>query len=363
MRSYGWIFLLILGLTVAVGLRFVSMVRESREHPRIGDGEHPSTYGFDLTDLAIPQSQLTAAGLPKDGLSALLHPVVYSSGKATSFGGRDKYLVPTDLVIGVWVDGVTRAYPLQILNWHEVVNDTLAGVPIMVSYSPLAGAATAYDRRVKAGPGTESDETKAAGGYEVPREFGLSGLFWNGHHLFYDRQDTPGRESLWSPLLGRPVAGPAVKSGDSLETLAAALVPWQLWYAHHPETTVMGRDEMQLQRYKRKPYVAYFGNDELRFPATPLPNRLERRWKTPMVIPILGDEGKSNPTALSVPHLISREAEDTHELNVDGRRVGFVSAKEPAAAMILDPESGRPLPARHAFWFAWYATHPGGRVR
>ena len=83
--------------------------------------------------------------------------------------------------------GEKRAYPILILNWHEIVNDVVGGVPVTVSYCPLCGTGTAFHRSFSG----------------VNTTFGVSGLLYNSDLLLYDR----GSESLWSQILGQAVSG------------------------------------------------------------------------------------------------------------------------------------------------------------
>ena len=87
----------------------------------------PVLVGFNLDNAIVAQSEILSGGPPKDGIPALLQPSFLPAEKAT-------YLRESDQVIGVALDGAARAYPINILNWHEAVNDTLAGQPIVVTF-------------------------------------------------------------------------------------------------------------------------------------------------------------------------------------------------------------------------------------
>jgi hypothetical protein len=98
-------------------------------------------------------------------------------------------------VFGVAIGGQARAYPLRIVNWHEMVNDTIAGVPVSLAYCTLCGAAILFDAR--------------APGRDTPFTFGSSGLLYRSNKLMYDRQTG----SLWNQFTGRPVLGALTLSG------------------------------------------------------------------------------------------------------------------------------------------------------
>jgi hypothetical protein len=214
-------------------------------------GGPPRDDGFDLATLSVPRELVVASSLPRDGLVPLVQPLLLTPARVDSLNRaiRGKYLTPDDRVIGVVHAGVARAYPVRVLDWHEVALDTLGGVPVVVCWHALSGAAVVLDRR-------HAGEVLT---------FGVSGLLYNSHHLLYDR----GSESLWAPLLARAVAGPA--TGDTLAILPHVLTRWDTWCAAHPGTTVPDPAESLRASYERSPYGNYEGADILRFPVAPLP--------------------------------------------------------------------------------------------
>jgi hypothetical protein len=226
--------------------------RISGRPPVVGDGHDPATYGFDLGDNQVPGAALVASGRPRDGIQVLDHPRVLTRAEVEA---RRKYLVPGDLVLGVEVAGEARAYPLRIMQWHEIANDELGGVPIAVTYAPLADAAAVFDRRRDG---------------RVLR-FGHSGLLLNSTLLMYDRGRGGDPTSLWSQVLGRAVTGPA--AGEELRRLPCAVVPWRQWLAGHPATTVLGGEPTYRKPYRRAPYSTYREREVLRFPISPRPDR------------------------------------------------------------------------------------------
>ena len=117
--------------------------RERRRPP--GDGQDPATYGFDLTTCLVSRELVVAGQRHRDLIGSLDDP----TGAKVDGLGRDSgggYLVPTDRVIGVSIAGESRAYPLMLLKLHELVNDTLGGVPILVTYSLLCDSVVVFDR-------------------------------------------------------------------------------------------------------------------------------------------------------------------------------------------------------------------------
>jgi hypothetical protein len=210
----------------------------------IGDGEHVETYGYNLATTLVPRSQLMASGMPKDGLAAMVEPNVFTPAEAAAYSKRirksheGKFLVDKDRVIGVERNGEYRAYPLRIITWHEVINDTLGGEPILVTYNPLCDSTVVFDREV---------------GGQV-REFGLSGLVYNSNLLMYDRQEDPNAESLWCQLQFRAVAGPAAARGLTLDVQPAVVTHWAAWRDAHPRDHSRGarlRPVQTLQAHLR----------------------------------------------------------------------------------------------------------------
>ena len=254
LRGAWWVVVAVVVFFVLVAVVQIGAVLHSRDRDVIGDGKNPASYGFDLTTLTVSPDVLAAA-MTKDQLDPLVITRRLTAAQVDSLNGaeRGKYLVPEDRVIGVKVGGVARAYPIRVLDWHEVVNDTIGGVPVAICWHPLSGAAVVLDRRHG----------------DAVLELGVSGLVWNSHHVLYDRQPDAAGESLWVPLLARAVAGPAV--GDELTVIPSALVPWSQWKLASPATTVPYPDYDMRAAYKRDPYGAYCSSDLLRFPVEELP--------------------------------------------------------------------------------------------
>ena len=231
-RAGGLVLLLGVLLTlVAMGRVLWPVLTRPKSH-MIGDGTRPQSYGFDLSNLLVSRETLRGGGMPRDGVPVLDEPPRIGVAQVDSLAhqGVAKYLVSSDLVIGVTRGGASSCYPLLALQWHEVVNDTLGGAPIAVVYNPLCDAALVLDRARPDGP---------------PRRFGASGLVWNSNLLLYDRDaESP---SLWSALQARAIAGPAAARAESLQVLPSVVLPWKEWRALHPETRVMARkDELVL---------------------------------------------------------------------------------------------------------------------
>jgi hypothetical protein len=212
----------------------------------------PAFHRFLRPDLPheIRVEEIVWGGVRVDGIPPLDDPKLIAADAAT-------YLNPDDRVFGVAIGGEARAYPLRIVNWHEMVNDTVGGAPVSLAYCTLCGAGILYDGRVP--------------GRSAPFRFASSGLLYRSNKLMYDRQT----DSLWDQFTGRPVMGALTGSGIALKPLPIVLAPWSEWRRRHPETLVLALDTGFSRDYN--PGVAYrdyFASTKLWFPASVADGRL-----------------------------------------------------------------------------------------
>jgi hypothetical protein len=155
---------------------------------------------------------------------------------------------PSDQVIGVELNGEARAYPRRIIDWHEMVNDTIGGIPVSLAYCTLCGSAILYDGRYG----------------ERVFSFGTSGLLYRSNKLMYDRST----RSLWEQYTGEPAWGPLVGSGIQLQTLPVVHTSWQEWLSLHPETRVLDINTGFRRDYgPGVAYNRYWASPDLIFPA------------------------------------------------------------------------------------------------
>jgi hypothetical protein len=272
---------------------------------------------------------------------------------------RGKLVVSNDRVAGVVVNGEARAYPLSILNAHEVVNDVVGGVPIAITFSPLTDSLVAFDRRID---GTE-------------RTFHVSGLLLNSNLVMYDRpagasggaaEGAATATSLWSQLGMRAIAGPEAARGTRLVPLPDVnIASWQMWLAAWPDTTVALGTPAMASRYKELSYARYCLTPRVDFPvdglvdAAPEPQTataaLEaavagapRTRKTAVIEVREGGER----AAFSLAELAARAAgADRVTVNVGGRDIELRVQSAPLAAMARGAD-GRPVVAVPMLWFA-----------
>lgn len=329
-RDGRWVLVLVAAGVVLPGLWWAQRMRHSGL-PRLGDGKNPATYGFPLENASVDLTTLVGAGFPRDGIPALDQPGSVSPAEVTSLGRR--FLLPGDPVIGISVAGETKAYPLRLLAFHEVINDTVGGQPLLVVHQPLCGFSAVFSR---------ASAMEAA-------TFAVSGLVWNSCGLIY-RKDRP-EEGLYLPLLGKAITGPAAKRGEKFEPVLFTLTSWSRWLSAHPETTLVRPDMEHLPQYKRDPYSSYLGSDLLRFPVSPLlpaaaplglKSQLLVLWpfQDPVVLPMetFGQRG------------IAR-------LRLRGVSLQLTTLAPHALAELVTLEGENP-PMIYAFAFAWFAANP-----
>lgn len=338
-RSGGWVLLLavLAGLGTAAYLALPGLLSE-QDDQRLGDGRNPESYGFDLGNLTVPSELLVGSGLSRDGLLALEEPATWPPSRVDAWNeeNRGKYLVDEDPVIGVVSGGEARAYPLRVLNWHEIANDTLGGRPIAVTYNPLSASAVVFDRRIA----------------EEVVTFGHSGLLYNSNLVLYDRQPEPQESTLWSQLLAEGIAGP--RAGESLQVLPASVCRWGTWLEAYPDTTVLAPEPRWMKKYKRHPYSSYFGSDALRFPAEPLPAD-DRPLKSRVLALHHGGE-----TRIVELERRAQSGRQTFETTVGGVVVRLGLEYPPATYRIeAPPQQETGVSTFYGFRFAWHAVHGG----
>ena len=184
--------------------------------------------------------------VPPDAIPALEDPAFEPAAEVA-------WLAPVEPVLALEINGDARAYPLRIMTWHELVNGTVGGVPVTVSYCPLCNSAVAYDRRVG----------------ERILDFGTSGALLNSSLVMYDRQT----ESLWSHYTGQAVVGHL--TGAQLDLIPVQTVSFERFLSSHPDGQVLDLDTGHSRRYGQNPYEFYDSNNRPFLFRGPLDDRLE----------------------------------------------------------------------------------------
>jgi hypothetical protein len=279
-----------------------------------------SSNGFDLTQRAIPLEEFRRGGPPKDGIPAILTPTFIEAHETN-------FLRPRDRILGILRGDEAKAYPIKILNWHEVVNDTVNGKPLVITYCPLCGTGIGFQRQLK----------------EKTYTFGVSGLLYQSDMLMYDHQT----ESLWSQLAMKAVSGPL--TGTVLSHVFLEHTTWEAWRQAHPTTKVLSLHTGYHRDYHRDPYLGYAGRTDLMFPVNQ-ENALHhpKEW-------IVGVEVDGVAKAYPFVELDKTSGQIRDRLN--GSTI-FIEFDSQARSAIVTDHEHQLIPSVMAYWFAWYAFHP-----
>lgn len=281
--------------------------------------------GFDLESLRIPKNEILHGGPPKDGIRSIDRPVFESVLDAED-------IKLNDMVLGIFYQGIAKAYPLLILDRHEIVNDSLSITPVVISYCPLCRSGMAFHRKING----------------RVYSFGVSGLLYNSDVLMYDRET----ESLWSQIMMTSVAG--LLSGMNLELIPMELVSWAEWKDRYPNTLVLSSKTGFGWDYSKPVYGFYESSDDLMFPVSNKSKRFKNKDK------VLGINYNGITKAYPFPILKSyggRMVED----DLNGEKV-FVFYDPESDSGVIKKADGQLLPATTMYWFAWFAFHPKTKV-
>ncbi|NAY90764.1 DUF3179 domain-containing protein [Muricauda sp. JGD-17] len=280
--------------------------------------------GFELNNAIVPIDQILYGGPLKDGIPALDDPK-FEKGKETALGFERE-------VLGIAINNVAKAYPLSILNYHEVVNDYFGDKGIVVTYCPLCGSGVAF-------------KTKIAG---ENLSFGVSGLLYNSDVLLYDRQT----HSLWSQLMSKAISGQYV--GRTMETVPVFHGTWGTWLKKHPNTLVLSKQTGFQRDYSTTPYLGYEQSKSIYFPVSHADSSYHPKEKI-LGVSINGVH-KAYPFS-ELKKVNSPELRDT----IRGEPISILFDIESNSAELiyngkLDHQSVT------LFWFAWIAFHPNTAV-
>lgn len=276
---------------------------------------------------SIPLNEILSGGPPKDGIPSIDNPKFLSPEKA------DGFITDESIGLGVLLQGEARFYPYQVLVWHEIVNDSIQGNPILVTYCPLCATGITFDRRID--------------GEEV--EFGVSGRLWQSNLLMYNRADKEENESLWSQVLGEAVLGEF--TGVRLLVIPSDTVRWGDWKQKHPDTAVLSRDTGAIRSYGSDPYGDYYTDNTVSFGAIFSDDRLHPKEY------VLGIELNGSYKAYVAKDLSEGKTTDTfagETITIEKSDIGEVR--------MFVGVSQDPLPHVGGFWFSWVAVHPASAL-
>ena len=353
--------------------------------PTLLPEERPPTgatveFSTDFSKHSVPYTDILSGGPPKDAIPAIDDPQHVPIGEA------DEWLKPREPVVLVEQNGQARAYPLQILMWHEIANDSLGDVPVAVTFCPLCNTAIAYDRRLD----------------DRVLSFGTTGRLRFSNLVMYDRQT----ESWWQQATGEAIAGE--HTGRELTLIPAPIVSWASFKETYPSGDVLSRDTGHTRSYGINPYSGYDDVERSPFlydgPQTPgqLPAMArvitidtdEESVAYPYTVleeqPVINDQVGDTPivvfwepgTASALDNRLIAEGRDvgaasTFDRTLDDQLLSF----EQDGDRIVDRETGsewtflgqavagplegkqlQPVVHINHFWFSWAAFRPETRV-
>lgn len=294
--------------------------------------------------------------LPPNAIPAITNP---------SFDDDVPWLPGGARVIGLSSGGEDRAYPLAILNWHEIVDDVFGGVPVAVTFCPLCGTGIVFERTVAS---------------EV-LVLKVSGKLYKNDLVMYDTAT----ESLWSQLVGEGILG--VYHGARLRLVTSATMAWDEWRALHPETKLLDRPRDAsgdfLRNYDANPYSGYDRSDDVYFPRGNIDPYGVLDPKELVLGVFLGKEARAYPESVvteervvndvlgGTPLLVTYASGVMKAWDRGNRtfRVAGETAVEDEEGRVYDAISGQgsvdslaEVPAVAAYWFAWYDFYPSTTI-
>ena len=278
---------------------------------------------FKLDRLTVPKSAIYHGGPPRDGIPSIDSPTFIAASKNT-------FLDPDELVLGINFKGVQRAFPIKILNYHEIVNMLIGNHSVSVTWCPLCGSGIAFINPTR------------------NTQFGVSGLLYKSDMLMYDRETN----SLWSQILGQAISGP--RSGERIQAYPLQRMPWKSWLKIYPDTELLSIKTGFKRNYNRHPYGRYDENTSIYFPVGKLDPRYHPKER------VLAIEINNKFKAWPFSEL-GKTGQTTIQDNFAGKQLTLNFDSTTRSGEILDSK-GKALPAINLFWFAWIAFHPNSEV-
>ncbi len=307
--------------------------------PGLGEASPPpsdaASWKTDFSKQLVPLDEFQSGGPAKDGIPAIDIPQFTPADEVDWLDDREP-------VIKVTVGDETRAYPIQILVWHEIANDQIGSTPIAVTFCPLCNTAIVFDRRL-------DDETYT---------FGTTGKLRDSDLVMYDRQT----ESWWQQFSGEALVGKL--AGKKLRQLPARIVSWEEFRRDHASSLVLNRDTGFVRDYGQNPYAGYDSVDSPPIFATRNSDDDRLPPKERVVYVEVGDRAYAVP----FPSLTKarRVTFDTAEGEIEVRWEGGVASALDAAGIASGRDVGaasvrldrEPVPFTEPFWFAVAAFRP-----
>lgn len=278
---------------------------------------------FDLSNSAVPIDKIFHGGPARDGIPSIDNPKFIPPDRAS-------FLTDDDRILGLFYKNIPRAYPIKILNYHEIVNDKFKNEPILITYCPLCGSGVAFS------PKSEHANIR----------FGVSGLLYNSDMLLYDSET----ESLWSQITGVAISGKL--KGKKLDRLVMQDTTWGKWKALFPDTQVLSTNTGYFKNYQRHPYGNYDLNSAIYFPVAHSNKRYHPKEK------VLAIEINNRFKAYPFSELAKTTGIVTDLFAGKKMHIKF-DAKSRSGSVYHD---NKEIQSTTLFWFAWIAFHPDTEI-
>jgi hypothetical protein len=275
------------------------------------------------TKYIVDPKKIRGGGPPKDGIPSINNPKY-------QFLSEVDWIEDNELVLAIEYKGVKRVYPLQIMVWHEIVNDNIAGDPILITYCPLCGSGIAYKPLIE------------VNGEVISSEFGTSGKLFNSNLVMYDRET----DTYWSQIGGKAIIGEL--TGQELQEISIDTVVWRDYKKGNELAEVLSKVTGYSRNYGKDPYGSYYEDSFLIFPVENEDDRIH-----PKTI-IFGIELDGVFKAYKEDDLkknsVINDVVNGINVKVERDNVGIVK--------ITNVDTNEEIVKERDMWFAWYAFHP-----
>ncbi len=264
----------------------------------------------------VPLDELLSGGPGKDGIPSIDNPKFESADEANN------WLNDEDIVFGINLNSIQRAYPQRILNWHEIVNDVVGNQAVAITFCPLCGSALAFERTING----------------QSAEFGVSGLLYNSDLVMYDRPT----ETYWNQISGKAIVGELV--GMRLKQLPIDTLMWKDWKELYPNTKVLSMDTGFIRDYSKYPYSDYETSSRIIFPINNKDARLHEKEI------VYGIEINGKYKAYPLKYLNEKITD-----NFAGMNLEITNSK--GSIIFKNKDTNEQIIPVRNFWFAWAAHH------
>lgn len=282
----------------------------------------------------VDPDKILSGGPPKGGIGVErgIPALAEDNINFVSINKADAWIEDNELILMLDYKGEKRVYPLQILVWHEIVNDRFNGEAILVTYCPLCGSGIAYESYIE------------VNGKRIESRFGTSGKLFNSNLVMYDEET----DSYWTQIDGKAIVGSL--TGQELKEISIDTLVWRDWKASplSEGSIVLSQDTGMNRPYGNDPYGSYYEDSFVFFPVENEDSRVH-----PKTV-IFGIEINDSFLAFKEEDLIQNPIIETEfaGFNIKAER------SQEGIVTITNLDTEQEIVKERDFWFAWYAFHP-----